>query len=195
LNLDKCGGGTTLEGPMASDAISLIKHDHRVLEDLFDQVKASKGDRYGLLEEIAALLTAHSRAEEQQVYPAVDNAVPDHGHDLQRSAQEHDEAEELLENALQAVDTAEFDEIFAEFVEVVSHHVEEEESEILPALQQAVDRATLLQLGEEFARAKAEELSRSGFDDDDVDEREHAAAYDRAGADLAGATRDQVPSK
>ena len=88
---------------MASDAISLIKHDHRVLEDLFDQVKASRGDRYGLLEEIAALLTAHSRAEEQQVYPAIDAAAPDHGQDVQRSTQEHDEAEELLENALQAV--------------------------------------------------------------------------------------------
>jgi hemerythrin superfamily protein len=177
---------------MTSDAISLIKHDHRVLEDLFDQVKASKGDRYGLLEEIVALLTAHSRAEEQQVYPAIDAAAPDHGHDVQRSTQEHDEAEELLENALQAVDTAEFDEIFAEFVEVVSHHVEEEESELLPALQEAVDRAELLRLGEAFARAKAEELSRSGFDDD---EDEHAAAYDRARAHhLAGTSRDQVTS-
>jgi hemerythrin superfamily protein len=174
---------------MGSDAVSLIKHDHRVLEDLFDQVKTSKGDRYPLLEEIAALLTAHSRAEEQEVYPAITRANPEHGHDIQRSIQEHDEAEELLENALQSVDTPEFDEIFAEFVEAVSHHVEEEESETLPALQAAVDRTTLLQLGEAFARAKAEELSKSGFDDED---EEHAAAYGRGSADAAA--RSQVHS-
>jgi hemerythrin superfamily protein len=175
---------------MASDAISLIKHDHRVLEDLFDQVTASKGDRYALLEEIAVLLNAHSRAEEQEVYPAIGKAAPGRSPDVERSIQEHDEAEELLENALQSVDTPEFDDIFAEFLEAVSHHVEEEESELLPALQEACDRGALLRLGEAFAQAKAAEMSRSGYDE----EEEAAAAYGRGREHLAGATRDELRS-
>jgi hypothetical protein len=67
-------------------------------------------------------------------------------------------------------------------------HVEEEESEVLPALRDAVDKATLERLGEEFMRARMNELRKAGFDD----EAEHAAAYDRGRTDLADATRDDL---
>jgi hemerythrin superfamily protein len=173
---------------MALDAVSLIKQDHRVLEELFQQVKAGKGDRYSLLEEIAALLGAHARAEEQEVYPVITKSAPGSRNEVEHSYHEHDEAEELLENALQSVDTAEFDAIFAEFVAAVAHHVEEEETQVLPALEKALDRATLVQLGDAFARARAQELDKNGFDDDD----EQIAAYGRGHQDLAAATRDEL---
>jgi hemerythrin superfamily protein len=59
---------------MASDAVSLIMNDHRVLESLFEQVQAGRGGRQSLVEEIAARLTAHAHAEEQKVYPALTKA-------------------------------------------------------------------------------------------------------------------------
>jgi len=53
---------------MTSDAVTLIKNDHRLVEHLFAQLQAGKGDRQELADEITARLTAHARAEEQQVY-------------------------------------------------------------------------------------------------------------------------------
>jgi hemerythrin superfamily protein len=170
---------------MASDAVTLIKNDHRILEDLFKQVDAGKGDRQELLEEIATLLTAHSRAEEQEVYPALAKADPDRAAQVDHATHEHDEAEELLENALQSLDSPEFDDIFAEFVEAVAHHVEQEETEVLPALRAAVDPATLDRLGAAFARVRADELRKAGYDD----EYEHSAAYGRGAGD---ASRDEL---
>jgi hemerythrin superfamily protein len=170
---------------MASDAVTLIRNDHRILEDLFKQVSEGSGDRQELLEEIATLLTAHSRAEEQEVYPAIAAAAPDRSTRIEHATHEHDEAEELLENALQSLDSPEFDDIFAEFVEVVTHHVEAEETEVLPALRDAVDPATLDRLGAAFARVRADELRKAGYDD----EYEHSAAYDRGADD---ASRDEL---
>jgi hypothetical protein len=52
---------------MAPDAVTSIKNDHRVLEGLFAELQAGKGDRAALVTEVAARLTAHSRAEEDGV--------------------------------------------------------------------------------------------------------------------------------
>jgi hypothetical protein len=93
--------------------------------------------------------------------------------------------QELLENALQSLDSPEFDDIFAEFVEVVTQHVETEETEVLPALRDAVDPATLDRLGAAFARVRADEPRKAGYDD----EYEHSAAYDRGADD---ANRDET---
>jgi hemerythrin superfamily protein len=48
---------------MASDTVTLITMDHRLLEDLFAQLQAGKGDRQKLVDEITARLTAHTQAE------------------------------------------------------------------------------------------------------------------------------------
>jgi hemerythrin superfamily protein len=173
---------------MASDAISLIMHDHRVLEGLFEQVQAGKGDQRALVEEIAARLTAHSRAEEQKVYPAIKKTVPDEKDEVDHGYHEHEEAEELLENALQRIDSSEFEQVFTQFVEAVKHHVEEEETEILPALRKAADNKQLEQLGEQFAQARMEELRKAGVD-------EGGAAYAKGRGDLSEATRDELYEK
>jgi len=45
-------------------------------------------------------------------------------------------------------------ELIAELKQAVQHHVQEEESEILPKTREALTRARLEQLGEEFQAAK-----------------------------------------
>jgi hemerythrin superfamily protein len=173
---------------MASDAVSLIKNDHRVLEGLFEQIKSGTGDRRALVEEIAARLTAHSRAEEQKVYPAIKKTAPDEKDEVDHAYHEHEEAEELLENSLQKIDSPDFEQVFTEFVEAVKHHVEEEETEILPALQKAADKQTLEQLGQAFEQTRVEELRKAGVD-------ESAAAYAKGRDDLNEATRDELYEK
>jgi hemerythrin superfamily protein len=173
---------------MASDAVSLIMNDHRVLENLFEQVQNGKGDRHALVDEIAARLTAHSRAEEEKVYPALTKADPDESDEVEHAYHEHDEAEELLQQVVQNVDSPQFEQLFTKFVEAVKHHVEEEESTVLPALRDAVDAETLDKLGAAFLTVRGKELRKAGFDED----AEHASAYDRGRADFADATRDEL---
>jgi hemerythrin superfamily protein len=173
---------------MGPDAVDLIMNDHRVLESLFEQVQAGEGDRRTLVDEIAARLTAHSHAEEKKVYPTLTKADPGEKDDVDHAYHEHDEAEELLQQVVRSVDSPRFEQVFAEFVQAVTHHVEEEESKVLPALREAVDQATLERLGEAFTEVRIDELRRAGFDQED----QHAAAYDRGRADHADATRDDL---
>ncbi|GAA1787697.1 hemerythrin domain-containing protein [Planosporangium flavigriseum] len=173
---------------MASDAVTLIMNDHRMLEDLFEQVQSGKGDRRALVEEIAARLMAHAQAEEKKVYPALTKADPSEKDEVHHGYEEHDEAEQLLKKAQQNIDSPQFEQMFTEFVNAVKHHVEEEESEILPALRDAVDKAKLEQLGQAFTELRLDELRKAGFDA----ETEHAAAYARGRSDLTDATRDEL---
>jgi hemerythrin superfamily protein len=148
---------------MQSDAIKLIKDDHRMLERLFKQLQAGTGDRRTLVDEVTARLTAHSRAEEQEVYPAIREADPAEGAEVDHAYHEHWEAEHLLGKVRNLIGSPHFDEALTQFVSAVKHHVKEEESQVLPALKNAVDRETLLRLGDAFAKARRNELALVGF--------------------------------
>ncbi|MQA87110.1 MAG: hemerythrin domain-containing protein [Streptosporangiales bacterium] len=142
-----------------TDVIKLITDDHRAMEKLFDRVKKERDRRPELLREVAAMLTAHSRAEEERVYPIVAKEAEERGK-VHHGVEEHQEAEELL-HELEKLDPAgdEFDGRFREFVEAVKHHVEEEESEILPSLRDAVGKQRLEQLGQAFTDRREQELA------------------------------------
>lgn len=146
------------------DAVTLIKNDHRLLEKLFDQLTSGRGDRRALLVEVAARLAAHSHAEEMRVYPALAQARPQEHGEVEHGSEEHHEAEQMLHKLMaMQPDDPEFGQALTEFVEAVRHHVQEEETELLPALEQAVDRATLAELGREFAEIRAKELAIAGI--------------------------------
>jgi len=57
------------DSAMAADVVDLIMQDHREVERLFDELKDSPEKRPNLLPVLTTLLTAHSRAEEAEVYP------------------------------------------------------------------------------------------------------------------------------
>ncbi|MDG6108987.1 hemerythrin domain-containing protein [Dactylosporangium aurantiacum] len=143
---------------MASDAVTLIMSDHRVMEQLFDRLRAGSGDRQLLLDEIAARLTAHSHAEEQRVYPELPAELAHHG------ADEHHEAERMLHD-LQRMgpDDEAFADRLDDFIAAVGHHVQEEESTVLPALRDAVGDARLIELGAAFEQVRLEELAVAGI--------------------------------
>lgn len=143
---------------MAADAITLIEQDHHALEALFGQVTAGEGDRVALIREITARLTAHARAEEAEVYPAILQARPREEEEVEHAHDEHHEAEHLLRKARNLTVSPHFDEAFEAFVSAVRHHVEEEEQQILPMLGKAIDTATLERLGAAFEQARTELL-------------------------------------
>ncbi|MBE1585991.1 hemerythrin domain-containing protein [Nonomuraea angiospora] len=139
---------------MATDVITLITKDHRTVESLFERLKAGQGDQKTLVTELHALLIAHARAEEDRVYPGID---AHHG------LEEHKETEVLLDALVRAEPgTPEFRTTLDKLVESVNHHVEEEESKILPALAKSVGDKGLQELGKAFQERRAEELKALG---------------------------------
>ncbi|MCP3015577.1 hemerythrin domain-containing protein [Nocardiopsis dassonvillei] len=158
-------GSTTTEAEenMAEDAVTLILKDHRTMEELFDRLQSEPDQRPRLLEEIEAILTAHSRAEEDEVYPAAAKAAGE-GPDVRHGTEEHQEAEELLRK-LKDCDpkSKEFDKRCKEFVDAVKHHVEEEESDVLPGLKEAVSQKRAEELGRAFWERREQELKRFGL--------------------------------
>lgn len=194
---------------MASDAVSLIKNDHRLIEKLFEQLKSGTGDRRELVSEVGARLTAHSRAEEQEVYRALAKADPAEQDEVAHSVEEHHEAEKLMHRLERTrPDSADFDRTLAELVGAVMHHVEEEESRILPALAEVVDPAGLERLGTAFERMRMEELGRAKQGDGSRGGSDSRAGKSSAGkdnrrgqsrgstrgsrSDLANASRDEL---
>jgi hemerythrin superfamily protein len=185
---------------MASDAVTLIMNDHRVMERLFEMLKDPNSDRPALLAEVVARLSAHSWAEEEKVYPALVKADPAEESQVYHGVEEHHEATELL-HKLMATDSnsAQFDSLLTEFIDAVKHHVEEEESEILPELSESIGESKLEELGRAFEERRLEVLAAHGITDQAVGAGGAAAQLalgERAGrGDVASMTRDELYEK
>jgi hemerythrin superfamily protein len=171
---------------MGTDAVTLIRNDHRLLESLFQRLQEGGRDRRALVEEIAARLTAHAQAEEEEVYPAITAADPAEEDEVEHAYHEHDEAMHLLLKVVNLVDSPHFDQAVTDLVEAVRHHVDEEESGVLPALGDAVDGETLERLGEAFDRVRAAALRAAGVED------VRAPAGAAPAGELQAATRDEL---
>ena len=142
---------------MAQDVIDVIMQDHREVERLFDELRTSPAKRPGLVPVLTTLLTAHSRAEESEVYPVARDEAGETD-EVEHSQEEHLLADKLLAK-LADTDPAspEFDRALTELVEAVSHHVEEEESKVLPGMRR-LSAARRADLAEAFLASRAEHL-------------------------------------
>jgi hemerythrin superfamily protein len=143
---------------VGESVVDLIMADHREVERLFERMKADPDERPMLVPVVAALLIAHSRAEEAEVYPAARDEAGE-AEEVAHSQQEHAEAEEILER-LQAADhnSEDFDGMLEELIDAVTHHVEEEESSVLPGMRDELSEERLEELGEAFLEARAEHM-------------------------------------
>lgn len=143
---------------MPADVVELIKADHREVERLFDLLKNNVETRALYVPVLAALLIAHSRAEESEVYPVAQTEA-DEAEEVAHSQAEHAEAEELLVQLSEApVDSPKFDSLLQQVVDAVTHHVQEEEEKVLPGMQQRLSVARRTELADAFATARMEHL-------------------------------------
>jgi hypothetical protein len=111
-----------------SDAIALLKADHRKVEELFEQFcKASdKSRKWALAEQICNELKIHSMLEEEIFYPTFEGKIED---DLYHEAYvEHDGAKVLINDIMASQGEDEFFEAKVTVLcEEIKHHVQEEE--------------------------------------------------------------------
>ena len=141
-----------------ADVVDMIMSDHREVERLFDQLMQEPDKRRMVLPVVTALLVAHSRAEESQVYPAARDEAGE-ADEVEHSQAEHVEAEGMLQQlAAMDPDDPGFESKLQELIDAVTHHVEEEESSVLPGLRQQLSAERLAELGEAFAQDRAEHL-------------------------------------
>jgi hemerythrin superfamily protein len=149
---------------MSADVVDLIMQDHREVERLFDALKDEPEKRPTLLPVLTTLLTAHSRAEEAEVYP-VAAAEAGEKEEVSHSQQEHIEADQLLAK-LAATDpaSADFDKVLQNLIDAVSHHVEEEETKVLPGMRSNLSDERRSELGEAFAASRKQHLGEQPGD-------------------------------
>jgi len=142
----------------------MIMDDHREVERLFDRLLNEPENRPLVLPTVTALLIAHSRAEEAEVYPAARDEAGE-ADDVAHSQSEHVEAEEILAK-LAGMDAADpqYDATVRELVDAVKHHVEEEESKVLPGMRQNLTADRLEDLGQAFARERQAHLGEEPED-------------------------------
>jgi len=138
------------------DLVDDIITDHHEVEAVFKQIQAGgeEGKR-DLVEHVITELVRHSVAEEQYLYPTVRRLLPNGDQLADHELKEHAEAEEVMK-AIEKTDAQDprFDELVGKLIEDIRHHVQEEESDLLPKLRTACDPAELDELGEKFENSK-----------------------------------------
>lgn len=143
---------------MQYDVVDLIMQDHREVERLFAELRDHPEKRPLLTPVLCGLLVAHSRAEESEVYPAAKSDVGEN-EEVQHSQEEHVEAERLLAKLLDCeYDSPQYDQMLQKVVDAVTHHVEEEEKTVLPGMRKRLSAERRYELGERFARSRADHL-------------------------------------
>jgi hypothetical protein len=111
-----------------TDAIALLKHDHREVEDLFEKFEKASGSerKWQIAQQICNELKIHTIIEEDIFYPACESAVEE---DLYKEAfVEHDGAKVLINDIMETGGEGEFFEAKLKVLsEEIEHHVKEEE--------------------------------------------------------------------
>jgi hemerythrin superfamily protein len=173
------------------DVVDLIIQDHRELQRLFEELKSNPEKRPALAPVMTTLLYAHSRAEEQEVYPATRDAGAQD--DIEHSQKEHLEADQLAEKVSQTdPESADFSSALEELVSAVSHHIEEEESSVLPKMRELMGAPQLQDLADRFLRARSEHLGDQPEDLTKGDMEQQAA---NIGMSVGDASKDELQDK
>jgi hemerythrin superfamily protein len=134
---------------VAMDAIVKLRDDHKRVEKQFKVLE--KGD-LSVVPEICRELTVHATLEETIFYPAVRTNVDDSQDEVGESVEEH-HLVKILVSELEQTDPA--DETYRSkatvLMELVRHHVDEEETEMFPQVRAELGRKRLQELGDEMA--------------------------------------------
>ena len=141
------------------DIDHLIADDHAVVERQFQHLEAGRGSRRVLVDQISFELALHAFAEETVLYPVWPEIGMRDEHD--DAEHEHQQIKELLV-ALGRAEPGEeeFEQSLGRLMDVVRHHVHDEEDEELPEFRNKAGAERMAQLGKEFLAAKRQAPTR-----------------------------------
>jgi hemerythrin-like domain-containing protein len=144
------------------DVVELILADHRLFEELLRSLRNREEDRGARLEELADVLVAHAEAEEGEVYPQLRRRAPEEAEEIEHGAEEHADghAALLTLQRVEDVDSEEFEEALEELSETLTHHLDEEERDVLNAARENVADDVRQRLGRAFRDRRAQLLEQ-----------------------------------
>lgn len=109
-----------------TDAIALLKADHRKVEDLFAKFEKARSNKKALAEQICDELKIHTAIEEEIFYPALEGKIEEDT--LAEAYVEHDGAKVLINDIMSGgPDDDYYDAKVKVLSEEIEHHVKEEE--------------------------------------------------------------------
>jgi len=141
------------------DPIEALKEDHRKVEQLIEQFEMSGSDgsqdANQIVKTIIEELTLHTQIEEKLVYPFISEQVPELEENVLEAIEEH----QIVKNLLKELkSTKRDDERLKVRMKVlksnVLHHVQEEENEVFPKVQESCGPEDLEELGERLEQMK-----------------------------------------
>ncbi len=151
---------------IAPDALNLLRRDHRLAEELFDEFARSAPQQLDpLARRICKMLRVHTQIEEELFYPAVSRVLTSETL-LEESRREHAEAKERIARIeSMSSENAAFGEEVASLAASIGAHVAKEEQELFP--QVSASTLDLTALGIALAERRDTLLDVLGLHGDD----------------------------
>lgn len=121
-----------------SSVVDMLKEDHKKVKKLFEQFEEAEGrERTEIAKTAIHELEIHAELEEKLIYPAIRAAVDEN--DLMNEAVEEHHLVHVLIKELKklAPRDEKFQAKFCVLGELVKHHIEEEEGEMLPKAEES----------------------------------------------------------
>jgi hemerythrin superfamily protein len=138
-----------------ANILKQLSDEHDEVTKLIETLSAGEGDREAIFEELFHNLLIHSKAEEQELYSQVRTLDEDISSKIEDSYQEHQEVEKLLRQMQKVVsDDEKFAELLEDLRDNVEHHVEEEEGELFPLVEQHLAEDELVEMNKRYLEAR-----------------------------------------
>lgn len=149
-----------------SDIVNMILEDHKPLKRLIAIMKDSDKDpseRAEAFAEFAPLLISHAKPEEQTLYAYMkkEEELREEGFE---GDVEHQLADQMVEEIMRTDDADLWSARVKVLAELVEHHIEEEEEELLPDFKKNSEPAERMQLGQDFLMLKTKMLEQGGLE-------------------------------
>lgn len=147
------------------DAITLLREDHKEVKRMFRRFEKLKSvddfEELGqVCREFCIALQIHTALEELIFYPGVRPLLDDD--DMMLEAKEEHHVVDVLMEELRTLEV--MDEHYAAkatvLIEMVEHHIDEEEDEMFPKVRKVLGRNALMEMGEQMVSTR-EEISRT----------------------------------
>lgn len=137
------------------NAIELLKSDHQKVSSLFQKVKATEDSEHQeLFEQIKKELEVHTHIEETVFYPKMQEEEELKDIVLEGIEEHHQVKIFLRELSSLTEDSEKFEPKLKVLIEDVTHHVQEEEGQMFPKIEEIFDESTLEALGEQLEAEK-----------------------------------------
>jgi len=147
------------QAPKAKEAIALLRADHKLVNDLFDEYEKARSPskKKALVKQICTELSVHAQIEEEIFYPAAKKALKDKEL-IPEATVEHATLKDLIAQVEDVEPDGEmFDAKIKVMSEYVKHHVKEEQNEIFPKVKET--NLDLVELGAQLTERKEELLA------------------------------------